>query len=159
MSRTRRRALEIECMEEKVLLSAGFHDPARHILARRPRHINTNGVLRGSLVGSASLNGFTATSFTVVGRMGSLGLARGSFALADPFIPVGGRLNLSGSTLTLIGPKGAIELGIAGSTSNVYRYKIVAGSGHFSDVASAGMLVIKPVHGTNEYAMRLQTHG
>jgi hypothetical protein len=159
MRRSYRLLPTLDCLEDKVLLSVGHHDPAAMVHKVHLRRINTGGFLRGSFVGNVTLQGVTITAFDVVGRVGVLGRVRGSFNLADNFIPIGGRLDLSGSTLTLAGAQGAIELELESSYTGIYTYKVVGGSGRFADTESTGVLGIRALKGTAGYAIRLRMGG
>ena len=90
MSKTKRRLLQFDSLEGKVLLSTGMDDD----LAKTKHHDTIkpfvmNGSLSGLPNGSPGVAGYTATSFPVAGHLASMGSVHGSFSLADPFIPIG----------------------------------------------------------------------
>lgn len=149
MKRSKRSVLQMECLESKVLLSTGPSDPARAVHLGAARRVDLAGRLEGlPTLGGGGVDVLTVTSFNVSGRVHSMGKVSGSFQLAVTTIPVAFKLpfpDLSDAKLTLKGRKGAVELqlGAAPFGSNVFHYKVTAGTGEFAHAFGVGKLVIR----------------
>lgn len=151
MLKTKRRSLHFDCLEGKVLLSAGMADPAKTVQKDTVKRILLNGSLSGLPNGTPGLGGFTETTFPVTGHLATLGKVSGSFNLEKPFIPIGTLPDLGGATLNLAGAKGTVQLAIAQSGKNHYQFTIESGTKAYASATGSGTLVIS----SPRYALNL----
>jgi hypothetical protein len=157
MLKTRRRIPQFDSLEGKVLLSAGMAEPAATVHHEKAKPILLNGSLSGLPNGSPSINGFTETSFPVAGRLASLGKVNGSFSLEDAFIPIGKKPNLNGASLTLENSKGSIELTIASSKKQQYKFNIVSGTKAYASTSGSGTIAISSPHSALNLMIKLHS--
>jgi hypothetical protein len=157
MLRTRRRQLQVDFLEGKVLLSVGMADPAKMAHRETVKPFLLSGALSGLPEGSPGVNGFTETSFPVSGHVASMGSVSGSFELQHTLIPIGKLPNLAGATLTLENSKGSIQLAIAPSKKQRYDSKIVSGSDAYAAKSGSGTLKISSPRNALDLVVSLHT--
>ena len=131
MLKTKRHLPQFESLEDKVLLSTGMSNPAKAKHHDTAKRFVMSGSLSGLPNGSPGIAGYTETSFPISGHVASMGTVRGSFSLADSFIPVGKMPNLAGASLTLENSKGTVQLVIAQKKKHEYQFTVVSGSDHY----------------------------
>lgn len=158
MTRSKRVVPRMECMESKVLLSTGLADPARAVHMSVVHRFDSGGRLEGAPSVISSPGGYTIETFNVYGHIKSMGSVSGGFLLADAFVPARKLPNLSNAKLVLFGHKNTVELQLAGSPShtNVYHYKMVAGTGEFKTAFGTGVLTIRATPASLGVTIRLR---
>jgi hypothetical protein len=142
MSRTKRRSLEFDTLDARVLLSQGLADPAVAVQQDVVKHLQLNGGLSGLALGSAVHNGFSVSVFLVQGHVGSMRRVTGVLNLADTLIPAGKKPDLSNSSLVLANKQGNVVLSIKRTTTRYYDFDIVSGSGAYTGATGSGFIVI-----------------
>jgi hypothetical protein len=142
MLKTRRRLPQFDCLEGKVLLSAGIADPAATVHRDAAKRFVLNGSLSGLPNGSPGIDGFTETSFPIAGHLGSMGKVNGSISLEDAFIPIGKKPDLNGASLTLENTKGSVRLAITQAKKHQYKFTVVSGTEGFAKAVGSGTIAI-----------------
>jgi hypothetical protein len=157
MLKTRQRLLQFDSLEGKVLLSTGMADPATTVHRDRAKRFLLNGALHGLPTGSPGPDGYSVTSFSAQGHVGSMGKVSGTFYLADTFIPIGKLPDLSNSWLILANQKGSVQLRIAASKTNHYRYKIISGTRSDASATGSGSVTISSGQGSINFIIKLHS--
>jgi hypothetical protein len=157
MLKTKRRTLQFDSLEGKVLLSTGMADPAVTVKRDIVKRFLLNGSLAGLPIGSTGPAGLSMTTFSAAGHVASMGNVNGTFNLADTFVPIGKRPNLSNATLMLTNSKGSVQLMIAASKTSVYHYTITAGTDHYASATGSGTLMIAPAQGSINFVIALHS--
>jgi hypothetical protein len=157
MLKTKRRTLQFDCLEGKVLLSTGMADPAATVRRDVVKRLLLDGALYGIPSGTTGPEGYTVSTFSVVGHTASTGKVSGSFNLADSFVPIGKLPNLGDASLTLTDLKGSVQLTIAPSKTDLYRFTITSGTNHYADATGSGTLMIAPTQGTINFVIMLHS--
>lgn len=158
MLKTKRRVLQFDSLEGKVLLSMGMgNHPAKTKHHDTVKPFVLNGSLSGLPNGSPGVAGYTATSFPVAGHLASMGNVQGSFSLADPFIPIGKLPDLAGAALTLENSRGTVQLAITQTKKTDYKFKIVSGTERYASAAGAGKMEIESNRATLDLVIDLHT--
>jgi hypothetical protein len=140
MSRNRRRALQVEPLEGKVLLSAARVTPraaAAAALAAQPFSIIGSLKMPTASVVTFTLNGQSMGSFKLSGKLGTMGQVNGKFvALLDA------NSNLTSGVLVLSNRKGAVTLAMSNDPGDqtAYAYKVASGTGAFVAATGAGKM-------------------
>ncbi len=142
MLKTKRRHLQFDSLEGKLLLSAGKAGPAASGHREVAKPLVLTGVLSGLPNGQPGLDGYTETSFPVSGRLGSMGNVTGSFGLADAFIPVGKLPDLNGASLTLKNQKGTVDLTIRQAKKKEYMFTVVSGTDDYTSASGSGTITV-----------------
>jgi hypothetical protein len=142
MLKTKRRLPQFDCLEGKVLLSAGMADPAAAVHRDAAKPFLLNGSLSGLPNGSPGIDGFSETSFPVAGHLASMGKVNGTFSLEDAFIPIGKKPDLNGTVLTLENSKGSVHLAIAQSKKHQYKFTVVSGTAGYAKASGSGTMAI-----------------
>ena len=157
MLKTKRRLLQFDSLEGKVLLSAGMANPAA------TKHHNTvkpfvmTGSLSGLPNGSPGVAGYTETSFPIAGHLASMGRVNGSFSLADPFIPIGKLPDLANASLTLKNSKGTVQLAIAQAKKHKYKFTVVSGTDSYAKASGAGTMAISSIQSNLDLVVKMQS--
>jgi len=157
MLKTRRHVLQFDSLEGKVLLSTGMADPATTVHREKVKRFLLNGALSGLPTGSPGPDGYSVTSFSAGGHAGSMGKVNGTFYLADTLIPIGKPPDLSNSWLILINQKGSVQLRIAASKKNDYRFNITSGTGSDAAVTGSGSVTISSSQGSINFIIKLHS--
>ena len=157
MLNTKRHLPQFDSLEGKVLLSAGMADPAATKHHDKAKPFVMTGSLSGLPNGSPGVAGFTATSFPVSGHLASMGTVHGSFSLAKPFIPIGKLPDLSGAALTLENSKGTVQLAIARTKKNDYKFTIDSGTGKYTSTSGSGTMQIASTHAAIDLVISLHS--
>jgi hypothetical protein len=142
MCRTRRRFLQFESVEDRLLLSIGPTSPARPIYQDVVNNFHLNGALVGLPLGNAVHNGLSVSMFLVQGHMNSMHRVTGLLNLVDTFIPTGKKPNLNGALLELVNKEGSVVLSIKQTATRYYHFDIDSGTGSYTGAAGSGILVI-----------------
>jgi hypothetical protein len=142
MSRTKQRTLQFDCLDSKVLLSAGLADTAVAVHRDVVKHFHLNGAFTGLPLGSAVQNGFRVSLFLVEGHAGSMHRVSGVLNLGDTMILSGKKPNLSNAALALANKEGSVVLLITKTTTRYYDFKVVAGTGVYTGAQGSGFLVV-----------------
>ncbi len=153
MLKTKRRTLQFDSLEGKVLLSTGMADPAATVKRDVVKRLNLDGDLYGIPTGSTGPEGYNVATFAVGGTAAAMGKVSGSFDLANAFIPIGKRPNLGGASLTLTNLKGSVQLAIAPSKTSLYHFTITSGTDHYAGATGSGTLSIAPTQGTENFVV------
>jgi hypothetical protein len=158
-----------DSLESMVVLSTGV---AR---ASRSARVDTlpgvalelNGTLHGNktILGvddhlpapaSAKVIDGTLSYFDTSGRLSILGKVSGSFGPNEATDISAGQLpNLSNLTLELSNHAGSVQLTLASSATNEYRFKVSGGTGSYAKAYGSGSLAITFRQSSNEYLLRL----
>ena len=157
MLKSRRRLPQFDCLEGKVLLSAGMADPAATVHHSAAKRFLLNGSLSGLPEGSPGINGFTETSFPVAGHLASMGKVSGSFSLENAFIPIGKKPDLNGGSLTLENAKGTIHLAITQAKKHQYKFAVISGTKSFAKAAGSGTIAISSPQSALNLVIRLHS--
>jgi hypothetical protein len=157
MLKTKRRLLQFDSLEGKVLLSAGMANPAaiKHHDTVKP--FVMTGSLSGLPNGSPGVAGYTETSFPVAGYLASMGRVNGSFSLADPFIPIGKLPDLAGASLTLENSKGTVQLAIAQAKKHKYKFTVVSGTDSYAKASGSGTMAISSIQSNLNLVVKMQS--
>jgi hypothetical protein len=157
MLKTKRRLLQFDSLEGKVLLSAGMANPAaiKHHDTVKP--FVMTGSLSGLPNGSPGVAGYTETSFPVAGHLASMGRVNGSFSLADPFIPIGKLPDLAGASLTLENSKGTVQLAIAQAKKHKYKFTVVSGTDSYAKASGSGTMAISSIQSNLNLVVKMQS--
>jgi hypothetical protein len=142
MSRIRRRSLQFESLEGKVLLSTGLANPATKVERAVIKNFHLNGALNGLALGSAVQNGFSVSIFLVQGHTSSMHRVTGVLDLVDPLIPAGKKPDLNNAALFLANKQGSVVLSIKKATTREYDFKVVSGTDSYLGVTGSGFIVI-----------------
>ncbi len=142
MLKTKRRLPQFDCLEGKILLSAGMTDPAAVVHRDVAKRFLLNGSLSGLPNGLPGIDGFTETSFPVAGHLASMGKVNGSFSLESTFIPIGKQPDLNGASLTLENAKGSVHLNIAQAKKHHYKFTVISGTEGYASAAGSGTIAI-----------------
>lgn len=153
MLKTKRRTLQFDSLEGKVLLSTGMADPAATVKRDVVKPFLLTGTLYGIPSGTTGPEGYNVSTFTVVGHTAAMGNVSGSFNLADTFVPIGKRPDLGNASLTMTNRKGSVQLAIAPSKTDLYHFKITSGTNHYADATGSGTLTIAPTQGTINFVI------
>jgi hypothetical protein len=157
MLKTKRRLLQFDSLEGKVLLSTGMADPAMTLHRERAKRFLLDGALHGLPTGSPGPDGYSVTSFAVGGHVGSMGKVTGKFYLADTLIPIGKPPDLSNAWLILADQKGSVQLRIAASRTNHYRFTITSGTKSEASATGSGSVTISSGRGAINFIIRLHS--
>lgn len=158
MANTRRRTLQFDSLEGKVLLSTGMADPAATIYQHKASRFRMNGNLSGLPYGTSGPDGYSVTMFPVEGHVASMGNVGGSFYLTHTFVPVGKLPNLSKATLILGNQNGTVRLTLNSSRGHHYRFTIESGTGTDTFASGTGKLTISSSHSL-DFKIELQSKG
>jgi hypothetical protein len=99
-------------------------------------------MLHGMPAGLTGPDGYTISSFSVTGHLGSMGAVQGTFLLRDAFIPIGKLPNLSKSLLIVSNRKGSLLLAIQPSSTNRYHFQIVAVTSSYASASGSGVVTV-----------------
>jgi hypothetical protein len=157
MLKSRRRSLQFDSLEGKVLLSAGMADPAVTVHRHVSKAFTLNGSVHGLPTGSFVSQGLDVSSFLVSGQLGSMGKVGGTFLLSDRLVPHGKLPDLSNSLLILTDKKGSLLLGINPSHTNHYSFAIIGVTTGFISVTGTGSLAIAPNPHSDTLAITLHS--
>jgi hypothetical protein len=157
MLKTKRRLPQFDCLEGKVLLSAGMADPAATVHRDTAKQFLLNGSLSGLPNGSPGIDGFTETSFPVAGHLASMGKVSGSFSLEDAFIPIGKKADLNGASLILENSKGSVRLVIAQAKKHQYKFTVVSGTEDFAKASGSGTMAISSPQSALDLVIKLHS--
>jgi hypothetical protein len=167
MSRTVRRTLAFDAMEDRVVLSSGMGHPtaAAHrapiVQAHRARaaltHVMLNGVLVGIPFGTVSQAGIAVSSFPLKGKLQSTGRVSASLLLANKTIAPGRQPDLSNATLNLSGPRGSLQIKTAASPGTRYIFIVTGGSGAYASAYGSGIAAISYNQRMHEYQIVLRS--
>jgi hypothetical protein len=157
MLRSHRRVLQFDSLEGKALLSVGLADPAVAVHRATVRKFVLNGTLHGLPSGSAGSDGYTISSFSLTGHLGSMGNVRGTFLLDDTFVPIGKLPDLNNSLLIVTNQKGSLLLSIEAKKINRYRFDIVAVTSRYESVSGAGSLVVSSSRGSLDLSLTFRS--
>jgi hypothetical protein len=153
MLKTKRRTLQFDSLEGKILLSTGIADPAASVHRQVAKRILLNGALYGIPSGTTGPEGINVSTFSVAGHTVSMGNVSGSFTLANTFVPIGKRPDLGNATLTLTSPKGSVQLAIAPSKTKLYHFTITSGTNHAAAATGSGTLRMSPTQGSIDFVI------
>jgi hypothetical protein len=143
MSKTKRRALEFDCLEGKILLSAGgMARPAASVYQTQAQRFRLNGELTGVPSGLSVQHGFVVGSFPISGHVASMGNVQGTIYLSDTLIHTKTLPGLSKATVVLGNQDGSVMLSLGASASHRYHFKIVSGTGVDTFASGSGSLTI-----------------
>ena len=140
MSHHRRRALQVEPLEGKVLLStARLAHRAAAVAALAAQPVSIQGTLKmpTTSVVTFTLNGQNMGSYKLSGKLGTMGPVNGKFvALLD------GNNNMSSGVLVLSNRKGTVTLSMTNDPGDqtAYAYKVTAGTGAFAAATGTGKM-------------------
>jgi hypothetical protein len=157
MLNTKRHLPQFDSLEGKVLLSAGMANSAATKHHDKAKPFVMTGTLSGLPNGSPGVAGYTATSFPVAGHLASMGTVQGSFSLANPYIPIGKLPDLAGASLTLENSKGTVQLAIAQTKKNNYKFTVDAGTGKYTSTSGAGTMKISSTHAAIDLVISLHS--
>jgi hypothetical protein len=157
MLKTKRRLLQFDSLEGKVLLSAGMANPAATKHHDTVKPFVMTGSLSGLPNGSPGVAGYTETSFPVAGHLASMGRVNGSFSLADPFIPIGKLPDLAGASLTLENSKGTVQLAIAQAKKHKYKFTVVSGTDSYAKASGSGTMAISSIQSNLNLVVKMQS--
>jgi hypothetical protein len=153
MLKTKRRTLQFDSLEGKILLSTGIADPAAAVHRQVAKRILLNGALYGIPSGTTGPEGFNVSTFSVGGHTVSMGKVSGSFTLANTFVPIGKWPDLGNATLTLTSQKGSVQLAIAPSKTKLYHFTITSGTNHYAAATGSGTLRMSPMQGSINFVI------
>jgi hypothetical protein len=157
MLKTKRRLLQFDSLEGKVLLSAGMANPAATKHHNMVKPFVMTGSLSGLPNGFPGVAGYTETFFPVVGHLASMGRVNGSFSLADPFIPIGKLPDLAGASLTLENSKGTVQLAIAQAKKHKYKFTVISGTDSYAKASGAGTMAISSIQSNLNLVVKMQS--
>ena len=169
MSRTVRRALAFDAMEDRVVLSGGAGHAAAAAHVHRPAipqahrakvgvsHILLKGVVAGIPLGAVSQGGIAVSSFPLKGKLLSMGRVTGSLVLTDPIIAPGRQPDLSNATLSFSGRRGSLQLKTAAAPGTRYIFIVTGGSGAYASAYGSGTAVISYNQRMHEYQIVLRS--
>ena len=169
MFRMNRHRPGFDTLESAVRLSRGTATVARspHVDARAGVHLELNGTLHGNktilrvdarvpAAADSQVVSGTLSYFDTSGRLSTLGKVSGSFGPNEATDVAAGELpNLSKLTLELSNHAGSVQLILAPSATNDYRFKVSGGTGSYAAAYGSGSLVITFRQRSNEYLLRL----
>ncbi len=153
MLKTKRRTLQFDSLEGKILLSTGIADPAATVHRQVAKRFLLNGALYGIPSGTTGPEGLHVSTFSVAGHTVSMGNVSGSFTLANTFVPIGKRPDLGNATLTLTSLKGSVQLAIATSKTKLYHFTITSGTNHYAAATGSGTLRMSPMQGSINFVI------
>ena len=159
MANSRRRALQFDSLEGKVLLSTGMADPAATIYQHKAPRFHMNGNLTGLPSGTSGPDGYSVNAFAVSGHIASMGNVGGSFYLSDTFIPVGKMPNLSKATFILSNENGSVRFTLNASRTHHYHFTIISGTGDDTWASGSGTLTISASRHSLDFKIKLQSKG
>jgi len=157
MFKTKRRLLQFDSLEGKILLSTGMADPATTVHRDRAKRFLLDGALHGLPTGSPGPDGYSVTTFSAGGHAGSMGKVSGTIYLADTLIPIGKPPDLSNAWLILANQKGSVQLRIAASKTNHYRFTVTSGTSSDASATGSGLLTISSSQGSINFIIKLQS--
>lgn len=157
MLQTHRRTPQFDSLEGRIFLSSGMADPAPSIHRTVAKRFLLDGALSGLPNGSTDPNGFTVSSFSVVGHLTSMGRVDGIFLLQDTFVPIGKLPDLSNSLLILTNDKGSILVAMYPSRANPYHFQIVGVTRSYVSASGSGWVVISPGRGSLDLILRFRS--
>jgi hypothetical protein len=165
MSWTTRRTLAFDAMEGRVLLSSGLRHPATaahpaavvHRAQAQLSHVLLNGTLAGIPFGTVSQDGIKVSSFTLKGKVQSMGKVVASLGLTDTLISPGKEPDLSNATLTLSNARGSVQIKTAASPSNRYIFIVTSGTGAYASAYGSGTATISFNQRMHEYQITLRS--
>lgn len=140
MSRFRRRALQVEPLEGKVLLTAarvGAAAKAAALVAAQPFSIIGTLKMPTTSVVTFTLNGQNMGSFKLSGKLGTMGQVNGKFvALLDA------NNNMTSGVLVLSNRKGTVTLSMSNDPGDqtAYGFKVASGTGAFAAATGSGKM-------------------
>jgi hypothetical protein len=113
---------------------------------------------RASAPAGAQIIACTLAYFDTSGRLSTLGKVSGSFGPNEATGISAGQLpNLSNLTLELSNHAGSVQLTLAPSSTNEYRFKVSGGTGSYAKAYGSGSLAITFRQCSNEYLLRLSS--
>lgn len=142
MSRTKRRTLQFDCMDDRVMLSVGIADPASTVARAVINNFHLNGALVGIPLGSSMQTGFAVSIFLVQGRVSSMGRTTGFVNLVDNVIPAGKKPNLNGASIVLVNKEGTVTLSVKQNTGRYYSFAVDSGTANYAGAAGSGFMVL-----------------
>jgi hypothetical protein len=157
MLKTRRRSLQFDSLEGKVLLSTAMADPAATVHQAAAKPFVLNGSVQGLPTGSFGSKGLQVSSFLVSGHLGSMGKVSGSFLLSHKLVAHGELPDFSDSLLILTNQKGSLLLGITPSTTHRYSFKIIGVTTNYRSVSGSGTLTVSPSPTTFNLVIRFHS--
>jgi hypothetical protein len=169
MSRTVRRALAFDAMEDRVVLSGGAGLAAAAAQVQRApipqvhrakvgvSHIPLNGVVAGIPFGTVSQGGIAVTSFPLKGNLQSMGKVTGSLVLTETTIAPGRQPDLSNATLNFSGRRGGLQLKTAAAPRTRYIFIVTGGTGAYASAYGSGTAVISYNGKLHEYQIALRS--
>jgi hypothetical protein len=157
MLKSKRRLLQFDSLEGKLLLSAGIASPGATKHHDTVKRFVMTGSLSGLPNGSPGVAGYTETSFPVVGHLASMGKVNGSFSLADSVIPIGKLPDLAGASLTLDNSKGTVQLAIAQAKKHKYKFTIVSGTDSYAKASGSGTMAISSIQSNLDLVVKIQS--
>ena len=144
MLKTRRRSLQFDSLEGKVLLSIAVADPAATVHRSTAKPFVLNGSVQGLPTGSFVSKGLEVATFPVSGHLGSMGKVSGSFLLSDKLVTRGALPDLTNSLLVLTNRTGSLLLGIKPSGGHRYGFQIIGVTNNYISASGSGFLTIAP---------------
>jgi len=144
MLKTRRRPLQFESLEEKVLLSAAMADPSATIHRSAVKPFLLNGSVQGLPAGSFVSKGLEVKRFPISGRLGSMGKVHGFILLSNKMVTRGALPDLTNSLLIVTNQNGSVLLGVKPSTMHHYSFQIIGVTTKYKSVSGSGILTIAP---------------
>jgi hypothetical protein len=140
MSRFRRRVLQVEPLEGKVLLStarAGAAARAAALVAAQPFSMAGTLKMPTASVVTFTISGQNMGSFRLSGRLGTMGQVNGKFvAVLDA------NSNMISGVLVLSNRKGSVTLSMSNDPGDqtAYAFKVASGTGAFAAATGAGKM-------------------
>ena len=158
MSKSKRRALEFDCLEGKVLLSSGgVARPSASVYKAGVQHFRLNGELTGVPSGVSVQNGFVVGTFPISGRTASMGHVQGTIYLSDTWIHTKKLPDLSRASVALGNPSGSVVLSLSASASHHYHFTIVSGTGVDTFASGSGTLTVSWGRQVHDFIFKIQT--
>jgi hypothetical protein len=142
--KTRRRSLQFESLEGKVLLSTAISNPTTAVHRSVAKPFVLNGSLQGLPIGSFGSKGLEVTSFPVSGHLGSMGKVTGLLLLSNKLVTRGKLPDLANSLLVVTNKDGSLLLGIKPSTAHRYSFQIIGVTTDYRSVSGSGFLTVSP---------------
>jgi hypothetical protein len=157
MLNSKRYQPQFDSLEGKVLLSASMANSAATKHHDKVKPFVMTGSLSGLPNGSPGVAGYTATSFPVSGHLASMGTVHGSFGLAHSFVPIGKLPDLAGASLSLENSKGTVQLAIAQTKKNHYKFTVDSGTGKYTSASGSGTMKIASTHAAIDLVISLHS--
>jgi hypothetical protein len=158
MSKSRRRSLEFDCLEGKILLSSGgMARPAATVYQSQAQRFRLNGELTGVPSGVSVQNGFVVGSFPISGRAASMGHVQGTIYLSDTWIHTKKLPDLSKASVALGNQNGSVFLSLGPSASHRYHFTIVSGTGVDTFASGSGTFTVTWGRQVHDFIFTIQT--